>query len=69
MNLLFKNSAITALQYGTTEGYTPLVEAINSRLAEKFNISGDDDQTIITSGGQQGIELLCKSVRVFGDYV
>ncbi|MBQ8524018.1 MAG: PLP-dependent aminotransferase family protein [Clostridia bacterium] len=66
---IFANNATMALQYGTTEGYAPLIEAVNARLADRFSISGDDDQTIITSGGQQGIELACKALCNEGDAV
>jgi len=66
---IFEKNAVTALQYGTTEGYTPLIEAVNARLADRFAINGDEDQTIITSGGQQGIELACKALCNEGDAV
>jgi len=66
---IFANNAAMALQYGTTEGYTPLVDAVNARMAERFGIAGDADQTIITSGGQQGIELACKALCNEGDAV
>ncbi len=66
---IFASDAITALQYGTTEGYTPLIDAVNARMASRFGIFGDGDQTIITSGGQQGIELACKALCNEGDAV
>ena len=66
---IFEKSAVTALQYGTTEGYTPLIDAVDARMASRFNISGEADQTIITSGGQQGIELACKALCNEGDAV
>ena len=66
---IFANNATMALQYGTTEGYAPLTEAVDARLAQRFGISGDADQTIITSGGQQGIELACKALCNEGDAV
>ena len=66
---IFANDASKALQYGTTEGYAPLVEAVNKRMKEKFNIAREGDMTIITSGGQQGIELACKALCNEGDTV
>lgn len=48
-----------ALQYGTTEGYTPLRELLAERLsAEGVRVSRDN--ILITSGSQQGLDLLGK---------
>ncbi|MGN1409368.1 MAG: PLP-dependent aminotransferase family protein [Eubacteriales bacterium] len=66
---IYKNNATAALQYSITEGYPPLRAAVEARMKEKFGIGGDDDMTIITSGGQQGIELLCKALCNEGDAV
>ena len=60
---------IKALQYGTTEGYAPLRDAVKDRLSSAFGIGKDFDETIITSGGQQGIELFCKVMCNEGDVV
>ena len=59
---IFVDSASAALQYGTTEGYAPLVKEVEKRMKEKFDIGRDGDMTLITSGGQQGIELACKAL-------
>ena len=73
---IFAKSAATALQYGMTEGYPPLREAIATRQREVFGIgksvaNGDayTDSTIVVSGGQQGIELACKALCNEGDVV
>ena len=73
---IYAESPTLALQYGATDGYTPLRELIAKRQKEKFNIGksvagGDafDDTTIIVSGGQQGIELACKVFCNEGDAV
>ena len=66
---IFAKDAAAALQYGTTEGYAPLVKEVEKRMKEKFNIGRDGDMTIITSGGQQGIELACKALCNEGDVV
>ena len=60
---------ITALQYGVTEGYPKLRELVSARLKRVYGIGGDDDETIIVSGGQQGIELTCKVMCNEGDVV
>ncbi len=66
---IFAEESTTALQYGITEGYPPLRRAVADRIKAKFNIGTDGDDTIITSGGQQGIELLCKVLCNEGDAV
>lgn len=66
---IFKESAATALQYGMTEGYPPLREAIAARQKAVFGIGGEGDSTIVVSGGQQGIELACKALCNEGDVV
>ncbi len=73
---IFEKSATTALQYGMTEGYPPLRDAITKRQREVFGIGrsrdrGDayTDQTIVVSGGQQGLELACKALCNEGDAV
>ena len=59
-NEIYETMGIPALQYGMTEGYTPLREKIKSRLSTNFSIGNDYDDVIITSGGQQGLDLACK---------
>lgn len=55
-----------ALQYGTTEGYTPLRELLAERLsAEGVRVSLDN--ILITSGSQQGLDLLGKLFANPGD--
>lgn len=66
---IFASDAAYALQYGITEGYAPLRESIAARIHEKFGIGRAFDQTIITTGGQQGIELACKAFCNEGDAV
>ncbi len=66
---IFSDSSTAALQYSVTEGYPPLREDVKARLASRFGIGKDFDMTIITSGGQQGIELLCKTMCNEGDTV
>jgi len=66
---IFANNAASALQYSITEGYPPLREDVRRRMADKFGIGRDFDETIITTGGQQGIELCCKTLCNEGDAV
>ena len=66
---ILREQPVTALQYGITEGYTPLREAIRARLARVERIGTDNDDLIVTSGGQQGIELATKCLVNEGDTV
>lgn len=66
---IFRDSPELALQYSITEGYPPLRKAVADRLDQKFGIGRDFDNTIIVSGGQQGIELACKVMCNEGDSV
>ena len=68
---IFANEASFALQYGITEGYTPLRDAIAARQKSRFGeaMVRDTDTTLIVTGGQQGIELTCKAFCNEGDAV
>jgi 2-aminoadipate transaminase len=50
---------ITALQYGPTEGYRPLREFVTERMA-CLGVTVPIDQVLMTSGSQQGLDLLGK---------
>jgi 2-aminoadipate transaminase len=72
---IFKNQAASALQYGVTDGYEPL-RVLVAKWQKQFGKvhSTEDgaaynDETIIVSGGQQGIELACKVFCNEGDAV
>lgn len=60
---------VLSLQYGVTEGYTPLREAVKNRLKKVENIGGENDDLIIVSGGQQCIDLTAKLLLNEGDTV
>lgn len=66
---IFREEASVALQYGITEGYMPLRRDVEQRLSSRFAIDTENNMTIITSGGQQGIELLTKTMCNEGDVV
>ncbi len=57
---IFAHQAIASLQYGITEGYAPLRESTADRLKKVFGIGREFDDVIITTGGQQGLELTPK---------
>lgn len=66
---MLREQPVTALQYGITEGYTPLREAVKERLGSVEGIGRRDDEVIVVSGGQQGIELVTKCLVNEGDTV
>ncbi|NTU42051.1 MAG: PLP-dependent aminotransferase family protein, partial [Nitrospirales bacterium] len=57
---VFEHDAKDALQYSTTEGYLPLREYIAERYATRHNLKVDPSEILITSGSQQGLDLLGK---------
>ena len=68
-SIIYEQTPVAALQYNITEGYVPLREKIAARMKSRFNISGDGDMLLITTGGQQGIDLTCKVMCNEGDTV
>jgi DNA-binding transcriptional MocR family regulator len=56
------------LQYGSTEGYPPARAALARHLG-RYGLSAKPSEVIVTTGGQQGIDLLCKLFVQPGDAV
>jgi 2-aminoadipate transaminase len=56
------------LQYGPTRGHRPLLESIRAMLAER-SIAVDIDHLLVTSGSQQGIDLIARVMVDRGDVV
>lgn len=66
--VVLRESGRQALQYGPTDGFTPLREKIAKRM-DKFGFKTAAENILITSGSQQGLDF---SARVFlneGDIV
>lgn len=61
-------SGTSALQYGLTEGYSLLREALADRLQAK-NIRVTADEMLITTGSQQAIDLLARVYIDPGDVI
>ncbi|MCQ2413961.1 MAG: PLP-dependent aminotransferase family protein, partial [Clostridia bacterium] len=66
---MLEKQPVLSLQYGITEGYMPLRDAIKERMAKTENIGREFDDLIVVSGGQQGIELCAKCLVNEGDTV
>ncbi|HVN54379.1 MAG TPA: PLP-dependent aminotransferase family protein [Anaerolineaceae bacterium] len=62
------NFGATALQYGATEGYTPLREMI-VRHSARYGIVVTLENVLITSGSQQALDLLGKIFINSGDRI
>ena len=58
-----------ALQYGATEGFNPLREQIARFMAQKGANDVAPDQLIVTTGSQQALDLLGKTLIGPGDKV
>jgi 2-aminoadipate transaminase len=68
------NAALTdnpgaALQYGATEGYNPLREQLVEIMASKGCTDVAPEHLIVTTGSQQGLDLLGKTMISPGDKV
>ena len=66
---LLKENPVLPLQYGLTEGYLPLRETLKKYMAEKYNVNTEGNDLIITSGAQQVMDLVTKSLVNEGDVV
>ncbi|WCN00427.1 PLP-dependent aminotransferase family protein [Acidovorax sp. GBBC 1281] len=58
-----------ALQYGATEGYNPLREQLAAFMASKGARDVATDNLIVTTGSQQALDLLGKTLISLGDKV
>jgi 2-aminoadipate transaminase len=65
---VLKEGGEGALQYSTTEGYLPLREYIAKRYA-RYGIKADASEILITTGSQQGLDLMGKIFLNKGDTV
>lgn len=66
---LMAENPILALQYSTTEGYTPLRDHLRAYMREKHNTGRDFDDILISSGAQQIMDLFTKSILNEGETV
>lgn len=64
---ILSEDPILALQYSVSEGYTPLREKLCTLAREHYHAMGAEDDLIVVSGAQQGLELSCKVLCNEGD--
>ena len=69
VNAALTEEAGAALQYGATEGYNPLREQLASFMASKGNQGVKPEDLIVTTGSQQALDLLGKTLISPGDKV
>src|SRR5437588_9051339 len=68
MTTIASESCARALQYGPTEGLARVKECI-ARVMAAEGMEIDTDEVLVTSGGQQVIDLVCKTLLDPGDVV
>jgi len=65
---VLRNRGSDALQYSTTEGYSPLRELIVEKMS-RYGILATLDNVLITSGSQQALDLVGKVLLDPGDVI
>jgi 2-aminoadipate transaminase len=68
MTRIAQESAAKALQYGPTEGFEAMKAAIRGVMAAE-GMAPDPDDIIVTTGGQQALDLIAKTLVDPGDAV
>jgi len=65
----FRDRSTTLLAYGISEGYPPLVASLKDYLGQREGFDFSRNELLITSGGQQGGDLMAKLFINEGDVV
>lgn len=60
-DILSSDKALSILQYGATEGYAPFLESGLEYIKRAGIYNQNIDNILAISGGQQGIDLMCKA--------
>ena len=68
-NKVYQNYGLQALQYGESEGLQQLREYIANNYKIKQGIIVDPNRVLITTGSQQGLDLLAKTILNEGEDV
>jgi len=67
-NYVLENEWAQALQYGATEGFTPLREMI-ARHTGRYSVKVTPENIMITSGSQQALDFIGRLFLNRGDYI
>jgi 2-aminoadipate transaminase len=68
-SVVLGRNGMDVLQYGATEGYGPLREFIANWMGPRMGRVVEGNELLITSGSQQGMDLLCASLIDPGDVI
>ncbi|MGI8716088.1 MAG: PLP-dependent aminotransferase family protein [Solirubrobacteraceae bacterium] len=68
MGTVARESCARALQYGPTEGFQRVKQCIAEVMAAE-GMTIDTDEVLVTTGGQQVIDLVCKTLVDPGDVI
>ena len=66
---VLKDDGKRILQYGATEGYPPLLEALDAYLSGHFGVDMKKNGVLPTTGSTQGMNLLCSALIDPGDRI
>lgn len=66
---IIKREGKDVLQYGATDGYMPLKEYIAKWMAPRMGRVTDPSEMLITTGSQEGMDLLCSVLLNDGDTI
>ena len=66
---VFQDEGDIALQYSSTDGYTPLRKKIASDIMSQANVNVHEDNIMIINGSQQGLEFSAKLFVNEGDVI
>jgi 2-aminoadipate transaminase len=69
MSQLAVDSSARALQYGPTEGLEDVKDAIIEVMATEGTVGVDPQDILVTTGGQQVIDLFCRTLIDPGDVI
>lgn len=57
---ILQQNPVLALQYSVSEGYPSLRQEVANFLQNRYHIGGPEDSIIITTGAEQGLDLVTK---------
>lgn len=66
---IFEKDPILALQYGVSEGYTPLIEKLTELAKTRYGVGNENDGLIVVSGAQQVMSLMSQCFINYGDCI
>ena len=69
VNDIYETDPILALQYGVSEGYTPLIEKLTDLAKTRYGVGGENDGLIVVSGAQQVMSLMSQCFINYGDCI